>query len=74
MTCNVWCVQKRFFGSSIISSQQEQKQKRQQTTLALEPVHGVAGVTAIISANFFCYIVDLQYMWSEEHNRYEHEA
>ena len=22
----------------------------------------------------FCYIVDLQYMWSEEHNRYEHEA
>ena len=35
---------------------------------------GVAGATAIISANFICYIVDLQYMWSKEHDRYEHEA
>ena len=35
---------------------------------------GVAGATATISANFVCYIVDLQYMWSKEHNRYEHEA
>ena len=35
---------------------------------------GVAGATAIIRLINFCYIVDLQYMWSEEHNRYEHEA
>ena len=36
---------------------------------------GVAGATAIISANFCCcYIVDLQYMWCKEHDRYEHEA
>ena len=35
---------------------------------------GVAGATAIISANFFFYIVDLQYIWSKDHDRYEHEA
>ena len=32
---------------------------------------GASGVAAIISA---FYIVDLQYMWSKEHDRYEHEA
>ena len=46
---------------------------RKKTTKNIGIGASVAGTRdSNISAN--CYIVDLEYMWSEEHNRYEHEA
>ena len=66
-----------FFGSIISFTMRMHRTRKTKITKTNNigiGASGVAGATAIISANFICYIVDLQYMWSKEHDRYEHEA